>query len=70
VRAAFTDDHVEAIVQSTPLRRMVDPDELGRLAVFLASDLARCVTGQLLLADAGAFLSRTRPANPSGEQPD
>jgi 3-oxoacyl-[acyl-carrier protein] reductase len=64
VRAAFSDDHVAAIVQSTPLRRMVDPDELGRLAVFLASDLARCVTGQLLLADAGAFLSRTRPANP------
>lgn len=70
VRTAFTDDHVEAIVQSTPLRRMVDPDELGRIAVFLASDLARCITGQLLLADAGAFLSRTRPANPSGKTAD
>ena len=46
-----------------PLRRMTDPDELGRLAVFLASDLARCITGQLILADAGAHLSRTRPAN-------
>ena len=70
VRAAFTDDHVEAIVQSTPLRRMVDADELGRLAVFLASDLARCITGQLLLADAGAFLSRTRPSNPTGKTAD
>lgn len=64
VRAAFSDDHVAAIVESTPLRRLADPDELGRLAVFLASDLARCVTGQLILADAGAFLSRTRPPNP------
>jgi NAD(P)-dependent dehydrogenase (short-subunit alcohol dehydrogenase family) len=64
VRAAFTDEHVDAIVRSTPLQRMVDPDELGRLAVFLASDLARCITGQLILADAGAFLSRTRPPNP------
>ena len=28
------------------------------------SDLARCITGQLILADAGAFLSRSRPALP------
>lgn len=70
VRAAFTDGHVDAIVRSTPLQRMVDPDELGRLAVFLASDLARCITGQLILADAGAFLSRTRPPNPGQRQAD
>jgi len=63
VRAVFTDEHVARIIESTPLRRGVDPDELARLAVFLASDLARCITGQLILADAGAFLSRTRPAN-------
>jgi NAD(P)-dependent dehydrogenase (short-subunit alcohol dehydrogenase family) len=63
VRDAFDDDHVAALVESTPLRRMTEADELGRLAVFLVSDLARCVTGQLILADAGAHLSRTRPAN-------
>ena len=63
VRDAFDDDHVDALVESTPLRRMTEADELGRLAVFLVSDLARCVTGQLILADAGAHLSRTRPAN-------
>jgi NAD(P)-dependent dehydrogenase (short-subunit alcohol dehydrogenase family) len=64
VRSAFSDEHVARIVESTPLRRGVEHDELGRLAVFLASDLARCITGQVILADAGAFLSRTRPANP------
>lgn len=63
VRDAFDDDHVAALVEATPLRRMTEPDELGRLAVFLTSDLARCITGQLILADAGAHLSRTRPAN-------
>ncbi len=63
VQAAFTDDHVARIVASTPLRRLTEHDELARLCVFLASDLARCVTGQLILADAGAFLSRTRPPN-------
>ncbi len=63
VAAAFDDDRVAAIVESTPLRRMVEHDELARLSVFLTSDLARCITGQLILADAGAHLSRTRPAN-------
>ena len=66
VAAAFTEDRVAALVASTPLRRMVDADELARMAVFLTSDLARCVTGQFVLADAGAFLSRSRPANDEG----
>ena len=63
VAEVFDEHHVASIVESTPLRRMVEHDELARLTVFLASDLARCITGQLILADAGAFLSRTRPPN-------
>ncbi len=66
VAAAFTAERVGAITESLPLRRMSEPDELGRLAVFLCSDLARCITGQFILADSGAFLSRTRPANNEG----
>lgn len=66
VAAAFTEERTASIVASTPLRKMVEHDELGRLATFLCSDLARCVTGQTILADAGAFLSRTRPANDEG----
>jgi NAD(P)-dependent dehydrogenase (short-subunit alcohol dehydrogenase family) len=61
VRPVFSDDLVADIVASNPLRTMTDPDELGRLTVFLASDLARSITGQLIIADAGAHLSRTRP---------
>jgi len=64
IRAVFDDAHMARIVESTPLRRMTEPEELGRLAVFLTSDLARCITGQLILADAGAFLSRNRPNLP------
>lgn len=66
VAAAFTEDRIDQIVASTPLRRMVEHDELARLATFLSSDLARCMTGQFILADAGAFLSRSRPANDEG----
>ena len=66
VAAAFTEERKAQIVASTPLRRAVEHDELGRLATFLASDMARCITGQFVLADAGAFLSRSRPANDEG----
>jgi NAD(P)-dependent dehydrogenase (short-subunit alcohol dehydrogenase family) len=62
VAAALPRDYVDKIIASTPLRRGVEHDELARLAVFLGSDLARCITGQLILADAGAFLSRNRPS--------
>ena len=54
-------DYLDALMASIPLGRMVDPDDMGRTAVYLASDLARNVTGQLGLADAGAHLSRSRP---------
>ena len=63
VKAAFTEEHYSQVVEATPLRRETEADELARLVVFLASDLARCITGQLILADAGAHLSRTRPPN-------
>lgn len=52
------EEQFAAIAASTPLQRVTEPDELARLTVFLASDLARCITGQLVLADAGAHLGR------------
>lgn len=64
IRAVLSDEVLEAFADATPLRRAVSLDELGPLAIFLASDLARCITGQLVLADAGAFLSRQRPKLP------
>lgn len=69
VLETFSQEHVDAIRESNPLRCMTEPEELGRMAVFLASDLARCVTGQFVLADAGAHLARGRPANAEGREP-
>jgi NAD(P)-dependent dehydrogenase (short-subunit alcohol dehydrogenase family) len=63
IAPVFDDAHMAALVAATPLQRMTQHDELARLVVFMASDLARCVTGQVILADAGAFLSRSRPQN-------
>ncbi len=64
VAGALPEGYIDAVVASTPLRRMTEHDEMGRLVVFLASDLARTVTGGLILADAGARLSRSRPEFP------
>jgi NAD(P)-dependent dehydrogenase (short-subunit alcohol dehydrogenase family) len=64
VRAALSDEYVEALTASIPLQRMNEPDDLARLVVALASDLGRGVTGQLVLADNGAHLSRNRPNRP------
>ncbi|MCA1904197.1 MAG: enoyl-[acyl-carrier-protein] reductase FabI [Cyanobacteria bacterium M5B4] len=36
-----------------PLRRLVSQQEVGNVAAFLASDLASCVTGQIIYADCG-----------------
>jgi enoyl-[acyl-carrier protein] reductase I len=40
----------------SPLRRNTDPAEVGDAAAFLASDLARGVTGNLLFVDSGMQL--------------
>ncbi|MCB0033434.1 MAG: enoyl-ACP reductase [Anaerolineales bacterium] len=37
----------------TPLRRNVDQDEVGRTAVYLASELSSGVTGEVIYVDAG-----------------
>jgi enoyl-[acyl-carrier protein] reductase I len=42
--------HYEA---HAPLKRNVTPDELGATGVFLASDGAAAITGQVLYVDAG-----------------
>ncbi len=61
VRAGLGTEYLEALSASIPLGRMTEPDDMGRTAVYLASDLARDVTGQLILVDGGADLSRNRP---------
>jgi NAD(P)-dependent dehydrogenase (short-subunit alcohol dehydrogenase family) len=56
-RAAQGGLSVEAALQShaaeTPLGRMATPEDVGRAAVFLASDLAAAITGRLIPVDAG-----------------
>lgn len=39
--------------ERTPLRRNVDQDEIGKVALWLCSDLASGVTGEIIYVDAG-----------------
>jgi NAD(P)-dependent dehydrogenase (short-subunit alcohol dehydrogenase family) len=51
----FTDG---LLMARTPLRRIGDPEpDIGPVAVFLASDLARYVTGQTIMVDGGGFMA-------------
>ncbi|HUP17567.1 MAG TPA: SDR family oxidoreductase [Acidimicrobiia bacterium] len=46
----------DGIVERTPMGRLCDPDDVGRAAVFLASDLAEFITGVLLPVDGGILV--------------
>ncbi len=50
----MTDEAIRrTILSRTPLGRLGDPDEIARVAVFLASDDAAYLTGQTLYPDGG-----------------
>ena len=47
------DQMLEVYEQVAPMRRLVNQDDVGNLATFLASDLARNITGQTIFVDSG-----------------
>jgi NAD(P)-dependent dehydrogenase (short-subunit alcohol dehydrogenase family) len=50
----MTDEQKASAVASVPLGRIGTPDDLGKVAVFLASDDSAYITGIELLVDGGA----------------
>lgn len=47
----------DAFLAKIPMHRMGDPDEIGRVALFLASELSSYMTGSQIVVDGGALLS-------------
>jgi 2-dehydro-3-deoxy-D-gluconate 5-dehydrogenase len=54
--AAAGPDAVRQTLDRIPLHRMADPDEMGRAALFLASDLSSYLVGSHIVADGGLLL--------------
>jgi enoyl-[acyl-carrier-protein] reductase (NADH) len=57
----MSQEHLDAIAASVPLQRHCTPEDLANLILLLASDYASAVTGQFVLADAGAHIALNRP---------
>jgi NAD(P)-dependent dehydrogenase (short-subunit alcohol dehydrogenase family) len=46
--------HVKRLEASQPIPRVGQPDEIGGIALYLASDESSFVTGQIFVVDGGA----------------
>ncbi len=51
------EDIMKAFVARTPIGRMGEPDDIAKVALFLASDLSGYMTGTTIVVDGGYLLS-------------
>jgi len=57
-RALWEDDTLRGTREAqTPLRRLGEPDDIGGIAVMLASKAGAFITGQLIVADGGVTIA-------------
>ena len=55
-RYGNTEEELTVMASAVPLGRMAQPDDIASVAVFLASDDARYVTGQTVHVNGGSFM--------------
>ena len=55
-KGVSTEEVLQEVVGTFPLRRMTEDGEVADVAAFFASDLAKAVTGQHLLVNAGELM--------------
>lgn len=54
--ADFTGERRDSFLHTIPLRRFNEPDDVANAALFLASDMARQITGEISDVDGGVML--------------
>ena len=65
-----TDGQHETIAATIPLGRLGQPDDIAAAVLYLASDAASWVTGQLLLVAGGRRSERTTTVGRASSRPD
>src|SRR3989442_15245368 len=55
-RYGNNEEELAAMASAVPLGRMAQPDDIAAVAVFLASDDARHITGQTVHVNGGSYL--------------
>ncbi|MBU0667973.1 SDR family oxidoreductase, partial [Patescibacteria group bacterium] len=48
---------MEAFMNKIPMHRMGEPDDIGKVVLFLSSDLASYITGSQIVVDGGVLLT-------------
>lgn len=56
-RYGNTEEQLAARVRETPFGRMATPDEIARVAVFLATEEAAWISGEVIHVNAGAYMA-------------
>lgn len=67
LRASLPPASIERRIESVPLGRIAQAEDVAGVALLLASDLARFVTGQTLMCDGGVSCTTQRPRLAPGE---
>jgi NAD(P)-dependent dehydrogenase (short-subunit alcohol dehydrogenase family) len=61
---ALWENNEDDVGRRLPLGRIGEPDDVATVALFLASDAARWITGQTLVVDGGALVTSGRGVSP------
>lgn len=52
----YTDDEIDAARKMVPMEKVAEPSEIANMALFLASDQANYITGQVLGVNGGLYI--------------
>ena len=57
--APLPDEVKQNMIEGSYLKRMAEPEDIAKAVLFMSSDDANFITGQILLVDGGFSLKRT-----------